>query len=141
MSENPPDPGSQNQNGGGQEGSQPASVMLASEPLKVETSLPSGMVLPVSPAPPAQLSEARRQQLIEEMARIVVARRLETVAVFMLEAHRPVSFVASQGLLLTAPLLGAFFGFERVDELGRLLEDRANLDRLIERIEQLAQER
>jgi hypothetical protein len=88
-----------------------------------------------------ELSAERRDQLIEEMARKVDARRLETVAVFMLEAHRPLSFVASQGLLMTAPFLGAFFGFDKINDWAKILEDRENLDRLIDRIEQLARER
>lgn len=88
-----------------------------------------------------ELFPARRDQLIEEMAEKVVARRLETMAVFLLESHRPLSFVASQSLLVSAPLLGAFFGFDRINEWAKLLADRENLDRLIDRIERLAQER
>jgi len=87
------------------------------------------------------LNEEERDRLIESMARAVVAKRMETMAVFLIDAHRPFSFMASQALLVTAPVLGAFFGFRRVDSWSRILEDRANLERLMSRIEELVTQR
>ena len=87
-----------------------------------------------------EVTDAQRDEMIDAFARKVVARRLETPAVFFLEAHKPLSFVASQSLLLGAPLLGAFFGFRNVNRWARILEERENVERLIKRIEILAQE-
>jgi hypothetical protein len=90
---------------------------------------------------PAEITDAERDALIESLAGNVVRRRLEMPAVFLLEAHRPLSFLASQALLLSAPLLGSFVGFREVNRFGYFLAERDNLGRLIDRIEQLARER
>jgi hypothetical protein len=82
--------------------------------------------------------EHARDALIDSMARQVVARRLETPALFVLEAHRPLSVMAGQALYVGAPLLGVFFGFSKVQQWARLLEDRDNIDRIIKRIEELS---
>ncbi len=87
------------------------------------------------------LSPAKRDELIEALARRVVARRLETPAIFMLEAHKPFSFLASQALLLAAPLAGVLFGFREMNRFAGLLEDRENVTRIVERIERLAEQR
>lgn len=84
------------------------------------------------------LSREACDRFIENMARTVVEKRMETMTIFMLDAHRPFSFMASQALLLTAPVLGAFFGFNRINRWSRILEDRENLERLLQRIEALA---
>ena len=83
----------------------------------------------------------QRDAMIDGFARMVVKRRLETPAIFLLEAHRPLAFMASQGVCFSAPLLGAFFGFRRMNQWSRILEDRENWDRVIARIEQAAAER
>jgi hypothetical protein len=88
-----------------------------------------------------QLTPERRDALIEKISRFVVDRRLETPAVFMLESSRPLTFVGSQALVVGQPVLASFFGWERVGEYRLLLEDRANIDRLIARIESLAERR
>lgn len=85
-----------------------------------------------------EVTAKRRDELIEGMARTVVNKRLEIPAIFLLEAHKPLSFLASQGMLLTAPLLGAFFGFKNVNDFARVIEDRNNIDRLVECIERLS---
>ena len=87
------------------------------------------------------LDEEERDRLIDTMARAVVRRRMETMTTFLIDSHRPFSFMASQALLVTAPVLGAFFGFRRIDCWSRILEDRVNLERLMNRIEELAEER
>ena len=78
---------------------------------------------------------------LEKMAQTVVDRRLETPVLFLLELNRPFSFLASQSLLFAEPLAGAFFGFGRIRAWRELLEDRKNVDRLIERIEEMASAR
>lgn len=83
----------------------------------------------------------RRDQLIEAVARKVVAKRLETPTVFFLEMHKPISFLAGQSLLIATPLLGAFIPPSDLEDVARLLEDRSNVDRLIARIEDLADAR
>jgi len=86
------------------------------------------------------VSDRQRDEMIDALARKVVARRLETPAIFILESHQPLSFVISQSLLLSAPVLGTFFGFGAVNRWAHILEDRENVTRLVQRIEALAAE-
>ena len=88
-----------------------------------------GVVLVTESAQPAT------DQLIDGLAQHIRQRRLETPAVALLEVSRPLSFVASQGLLMAQPLLGFLFGESRVGEYADLLADRSNVDRLIARLE------
>ena len=83
------------------------------------------------------LTPEEQRELIDSMARAVVARRLETPFLFFLEANRPLSFMAGQALLAGAPFLGALFGFSRVHHWARMLEDRDSVDRLSRRVEEL----
>jgi hypothetical protein len=86
------------------------------------------------------LPPEERDRLLERAATAVVRRRLEMPAVLLLELHRPLTYLSSQALVLFTPLLGAALGLERVQTLAKLLEERENLDRLIDRIETLSRE-
>ena len=87
------------------------------------------------------LSEEQRNDLVDSVARRIVERRLETPAVFLLETHKPLSFVASQVVLVAMPFLGPIVGAQRMADFSRLLADRANVELLITRIEELADTR
>lgn len=87
------------------------------------------------------LSEDERNALVDRIARHIVARRLETPAVFLLETHKPLSFVASQAVLVAMPFLAPLVEVQKTAEFSRLLSDRANVELLISRIEELANER
>jgi hypothetical protein len=87
------------------------------------------------------LSEERKAELIDAMARFVVERGLAAPAVLFLELHRPLAFIGSQAGIVFSPFLVALFGFQRVDEYTQLMSERDNWDRLIERIEELEEER
>jgi hypothetical protein len=89
----------------------------------------------------SELSPEERDRLLERAAAAVVRRRLETPAILFLELHRPLTNLGSQALILFTPLLGPALGLETLQKLTRLLEDRENLDRLIDRIETGAEER
>jgi hypothetical protein len=99
---------------------------------------------PASPDQPAPDAEHRTPNtghrtpdaLFDRIAEEVVRRGLATPAVFFLELHRPLGFIAGQATLLFSPFLGALFGLQNVRELARLLGDPATVDRLLERIEQ-----
>jgi hypothetical protein len=63
---------------------------------------------------------------------------METPAILFLEMHKPLSFIASQGLVTTSPLIAPFIGIENVQIASQLLADRKNVELLIDRIEELA---
>jgi hypothetical protein len=89
----------------------------------------------------ADLTPEDRDRVLDRVARHVTARRLEVPAILALEMHRPLTFLGSQALVVFTPLLAPAFGLGNLQLLSRLLEDRANLDRLVERIEELAAHR
>ena len=84
------------------------------------------------------LTDEQINGAIEDIARHVVRRRLETPAILLLEMHRPVSFIVSQALVVGTPFLGPILGVDRLARYGSILHDRANLDSLIQRIDELA---
>ena len=87
------------------------------------------------------IPESEITSAIESIARRVVKRRLETPAILLLELHRPVSFLAGQALVVGAPFLGPIFGLDAVGQFGAIFNDRSNLDKLIQRIDELAASR
>lgn len=87
------------------------------------------------------LSDERRAEVIDAIARRIVGRRLETPAVLFLDMHKPLSFVASQAMLVGLPFLSIFFGAQPVADISKLFADPANVEALISRIEEMSAER
>lgn len=88
-----------------------------------------------------ELSVQDRDRLVDELARKIVGRRLETPAVFFLEMHKPVTFLASQSALVASPFLAPLFGREGIERYAALFSTQENVELLIRRIEELASER
>ncbi|MCS7301124.1 MAG: hypothetical protein NZ556_06170 [Fimbriimonadales bacterium] len=87
------------------------------------------------------LTEAQKQQLIDALARQVVQRGLSSPAILFLELHKPFAFIGSQAGIVFSPFLAPFFGFDRIDQYTQLLSERENWERLVERIEELEEEK
>lgn len=86
------------------------------------------------------LSDEDRDALIDLVARKIVDRRLEMPVVLFLEMHKPLSFVASQAVLVAMPFLGPLIGGQQMANFSKLLQSRENIDLLIERIETMSAE-
>jgi len=84
------------------------------------------------------LSIEDRDRMIDGLAAKIVGRGLETPAVLFLEMHKPLSYVASQAMLVALPFLGPVFGAQNAADVSKILKDRENLDLLIARIEEMA---
>jgi len=87
------------------------------------------------------LSEEETQKLVDDIASAIVRRRLETPAVMFLEMNKPISYIAGQGLIVAMPFLAPLVGAERMARYSRFLQKPENIERLIQRIEELAEER
>jgi hypothetical protein len=85
------------------------------------------------------LSKEERERLLDEVAARIIRRGLATPAIFLLELNRPLSFVAGQSTHVLTPLLAPLFGLSRMEQVAALLEDRANIDRLVARLESVPQ--
>jgi len=88
-----------------------------------------------------ELTDEQRDAILERIAQGIVRRGMAAPAVLFLELNKPLSFVASQSLVVLTPFLAPFVGVENVHRYSRLLEKRENVERLIDRIEQLEHER
>ena len=93
--------------------------------------------LPECDEPEAQ----RAREIIEAVARRIVARRLETAAVLFLEMHKPLAFLASQAAVVATPILGLFAAPQEIECICRLLGSQQAVESLIARIEALAAQR
>ena len=80
--------------------------------------------------------QARSEQLIDELSEQINRWRLNLPAVVVLQVTRPLSLVASQALLLCEPLFGFFDDTSLIANYAELLSDRANIDRLVARLEE-----
>jgi len=79
-------------------------------------------------------------QLLEAIAQRVHRYRLETPAVLFLEMHKPLAFIGSQAFLVASPILAAFIGMSQVEAFAELIREPEHVERLIQRIEELALE-
>jgi hypothetical protein len=81
------------------------------------------------------LDPTRREALIEDLAHKIARLGLTTPAILFLEAHKPLSFLGSQALLFSQPLLGFLLGDEAARDYALLLEDRENVEQLLRSLE------
>jgi len=79
-------------------------------------------------------------KLLESVAGRIVRMRMGVAAVFFLESAKPLSFIGSQALVFMEPFVKAFLTLPQYDRFARLLEDRQNVERLIQVIERLDRE-
>jgi len=70
------------------------------------------------------------------MAQRIRQWRLDALALFLLEVAKPLSFLASQGLLLCEPLLGPLRAKAQIADYAELLADRSSLERLMARLKE-----
>ena len=85
----------------------------------------------------SDISVERREEVLTKIAQKVVDLRLTPVAVVMLESSKPLSFVGSQLMVFFQPIVTSLFPFRQYDEVAALLEERANVEALIQKIEKL----
>ena len=84
--------------------------------------------------------EERFEELIDKIARMIVQRRLGVVAIVLLESVKPLTFLGSQLMVFMDPFVSAFFKPDDYRLFYEMVEDRKNIDKLIERIEKYENE-
>lgn len=89
----------------------------------------------------SDITPERKTEILTRIARKTVELRLTPVAIVLLESTKPLSFVGSQLMVFFQPIIMALFPFHQYDEIAALLEDRTNIEILIQTIEQLEEER
>ena len=76
-----------------------------------------------------------QREVLERLAVELEKRHLSAPTIFTLEMSRPLSFVASQAMVVLGPLVQPILSFKDYDVLCDAFEDRRNVDWLIERLE------
>ena len=89
---------------------------------------------------PVLAAEPSDAELLAAVAKRIVGMGLAVPAVFFLESTKPLSFVGSQALVFLQPFVEAFLSVRNYERFAALMEDRANIERLIQRLETLDEE-
>jgi len=76
-------------------------------------------------------------KIISDLANDIVQRGLSVPAVFFLESTKYVSFVGSQFLVFLGPIATCFINNQKYYNFATLLEDKSNIDFLINEIERI----
>ncbi|KPL19276.1 MAG: hypothetical protein AMJ92_03790 [candidate division Zixibacteria bacterium SM23_81] len=82
----------------------------------------------------------RQAELLEKVARRIVDLRVSAMAIFLLESTKPLSFLGSQLLVFFNPIIQPIFNFKDYEEVTDMIENRDNIEFLIQRIERLQEE-
>ncbi|HEC79942.1 MAG TPA: hypothetical protein ENI43_01675 [Firmicutes bacterium] len=82
-----------------------------------------------------QLSDERAEELIERFAKEVVERNLTAPVIFLLESSKPFTFLGSQALVFLSPIVQSIFEFKSYNDIRLMLENRENVEKLIQKIE------
>ncbi len=85
-------------------------------------------------------AEDTYDDLIELVATKIVAWRMSIPAIMVLESAKPLSFVASQALVFLEPLVQVFLNPQNYRRFYEMLENRENVERLIQAIERKEEE-
>lgn len=86
-----------------------------------------------------ELTPERERELIENLARRCQRLGMVAPAILFLESNKPFSFIGSQAFLFFQPVL-RLLAADRLDEYVELFERRECVERLIERLEEIADE-
>ena len=102
--------------------------------------------IPESPNPITEtnyyeLEPERRDFIINYMAEKIDKYAMGTPAIVFLEAGRPLSFIGGSIMWGAAPFLNIFVNDQYTREIALFLEDRKNIELLIQKIESLEFER
>ena len=78
------------------------------------------------------------QNIISTFAKEIVDRGMSVPSIFFLESTKYISFIGSQFLVFLGPLATCFINNNKYYNLAELLEDRTNIEFLIDEIERLS---
>ncbi|NUL82715.1 MAG: hypothetical protein HUU60_08355 [Armatimonadetes bacterium] len=87
------------------------------------------------------LTDEQTEEMVEGIAQNVVKRGLSAPAIMFLEMNKPVAPLASHAAIAFSPFVVPFLGFDRVDRYSQFFNSRGNVERLLQRIEELEEER
>lgn len=81
------------------------------------------------------------EALLGLVADKICRRGLAVPAILFLESSKPLSFIGSQCLVFMEPFVKTFFSVRHYDRFAEMMEDRANVERLLTQLEAREAER
>lgn len=78
---------------------------------------------------------------IEDVAQRLVKEGMGSAAIVFLESTKPLSFITGQAAIAATPILGSFIEPMRLEKYASMFGNRDFIERLIQRIEELEDER
>lgn len=81
-----------------------------------------------------ELDPATEERMLDELEAKIRKHGMETPVMMMLEMHKPLAGVLSQASIVFAPYIIPFFGFDNLNNYGRLLGKTSNIDNLVNRL-------
>jgi hypothetical protein len=87
------------------------------------------------PAPDDIYDRERQREVLGKIARELARRRLTAPAIFTLESMMPLSFIASQALVMLRPFVQALVGGKDYAVFAAALEERENVEWLLRELE------
>lgn len=82
-----------------------------------------------------EVTPERARELAAKIAHQIVKRKLSVPAIMFFESVKPLSFVGSQALIFFQPMVQAFLNRREYDEFALMMEDRENVELLLQEIE------
>lgn len=92
------------------------------------------------PVSPEEISEERKTEIIEKLAKGIVKRRLTAPAIMFLESIKPINYIGSQLLIFLEPVVLAIFPISQYREVAIILEERDSIEHIIKAIEKFDDE-
>jgi hypothetical protein len=79
--------------------------------------------------------------ILDKIARAIVRRGMSVPAVFFIQTFKPMNFIGSQALVFFGPVIESLFPRAGIYEFAEFMEERDNVEKLMERIEELESEK
>lgn len=87
------------------------------------------------PPPDDIYDRDRQREVLGKVAQALVKRRLTAPAIFTLESMMPLSYVASQALVMLKPFVQGLIGIKDYEVFAAALEERENVEWLLRQLE------
>ncbi len=85
---------------------------------------------------PEPIDAKKRDEMIEAVAKRVQQFGMLVPAIFFLEMHKPLSYIGAQAMHFFSPIAGVLF--PTFEDYAYFLEDRQNVELLIQKLESLS---
>ena len=87
------------------------------------------------------VSNVDYSELIKEVAAKIVRRKMSVPTILFIESVKPINRIAGQAVLVVSPFLAIFVSYEKIEQFCDMLQDRENVEKLLNEIKNLEDEK